>query len=493
MTFVLDKKQGVQKQIMAYFREKILTGALEQGERLPTVRTLAGHLSVSPLTVTRAYKKLEVEGLIKTVQGSGTFVKSRGESEQISHDDGLENFDWMLSVGDNLRRTQFASEFSVESLSKGYNMFTSLFRGEDYPYERISELLQKVVREDHELLFRYSPVNGDHLTRKTIASYLREKGLIKVKAGDIIVTSGSQQALNIIARTFVSANDVVLMETPTFPGAIDSFQNQGCDIRSIPLEKEGMNIEILEGMVKKLKPKLIYLTPNLNNPTGILTSIEKRRMILDIARKNNTIIIEDDPWCELVSQSGAPALLKALDTDGHVIFVKGFSKLIGPGFRVGAIYAQGTILNRLTTAKANADLGSPLLTQRLLAEVISSGLLRETAAKLQKVSQERLDIAERALRKHAPEYLKWIRPDGGMNLWFILPRHLNADVFLKTYCHPNNLSFLSGRLCYPNEPEYNTCRVSDSALKTSEVESAIRLFCDLLRSYCKDDEGDQKK
>lgn len=483
MKIILNRNQGIQAQIAGYFREEILTRALKMGSKLPTVRVLSEELSVSPLTVSRAYKKLEREGLIETVQGSGTYVCLERETDNGDMRNSFGSFDWMLSIEDNLRRTQFISAFSVENLSKGYNMFTSLFRSADYPYEKIKALLESIVANDHELLFKYSPVNGDHLTRKIIASYLNGLGLDEAKSSDIIMTSGSQQALNIIARTFINENDSVLVETPTFPGAIDAFQNQGCVIHSIPLEKDGINIDLLEEMVNKHKPKILYLTPNLNNPTGVITSNIKKQEILEIAKANNMMIIEDDPWCELIPDGHANRLMKSYDEDGHVIFVKGFSKIIGPGFRVGAIYAQGTILNRLTTAKANADLGSPLMNQRLLSEIIASGLLNKSVEALRRVSLERLSIVEKTLAKHAPDYLKWIRPDGGINLWMILPSGFKVDRLLEGYCHPNDLTFLSGRLCYPNEPDYNTFRLSYSALKTADVEPAIKLLCEMVRAY----------
>lgn len=486
MKIKLDRKKGIQKQIVSFYREQILTNSLEAESKLPTVRALGTELSVAPLTVTRAYKKLGQAGLVSIVQGSGTYVKRSSMAKSEHKDKGVRAYDWMLSIDDNLQRTQFATEFSTEHLSRGYNMFTSLLRGEDYPLEAIKKLLKKVVVDDPELLFKYSPVNGDHLTRRTIASYLKEIGHLEAKGSEIIVTSGSQQALDLIARTFVKAEDTVLMETPTFPGAIDTFLNQGCDIHAIPIEAGGINIDYLEEMIRKYSPKMLYLTPNINNPTGVITPNEKREMIVQICKTNNIMVIEDDPWSEFIEDKHAINLLKSYDEDGHVILVKGFSKLIGPGFRIGAIYTHGSILNRLITAKSSADLGSPLLTQRLLSEIISSGLLKETIRELKGLINEKLKCTVKALIHYGPGYLEWLHPDNGINIWVSLPEHLNADVFLKEYCHPNNLSFLTGRLCYPDEAVYNRCRMSFAALKITEIDEAIKLFCRLLEDYYSD-------
>jgi DNA-binding transcriptional MocR family regulator len=485
----LDRNKSIQNQILSYFREKIFSGHFAPGEKLPTVRQLSYALSVSPLTINRAYKKLQNEGLIVINQGSGTYVRILSKSPNTATKCIKTNYDWMLSVDDNLRRTQFANEFSVENTSRGYNMFTSLLKGNDYPYEDIKKLLIKIVECDPDVLFKYSPVSGDMSTRKAVASYLRRYGNLDAKSTDIIMTSGSQQALNMIARTFVSSSDTVLMETPTFPGAIDAFQNQGCNILSVPLENDGINLDILEKLVAKHKPKLIYLTPDINNPTGIVTSNDKREIIIDIARTNQMIIIEDDPWGEYTFDPVNYTLIKHLDYSGHVIYIKGFSKLVGPGFRMGAIYANGTILNRLITAKANSDLGSPLLTQRLLSEILSSGLLEAHLPKIRTIIKNKLLIATRSLSKNAPDYLSWSVPDGGINLWLSLPSHLNTDTFLKEYCHPNDLTFLSGRLCYPNEPEYSMCRLSYSSLTMDEIDRSIKLFCNLLGQYYNDFEN----
>jgi DNA-binding transcriptional MocR family regulator len=156
---------------------------------------------------------------------------------------------------------------------------------------------------------------------------------------------------------------------------------------------------------------------------------------------------------------------------------------------MGAIYANGTILNRLITAKANSDLGSPLLTQRLLSEILSSGLLEAHLPKIRTIIKNKLLIATRSLSKNAPDYLSWSVPDGGINLWLSLPSHLNTDTFLKEYCHPNDLTFLSGRLCYPNEPEYSMCRLSYSSLTMDEIDRSIKLFCNLLGQYYNDFEN----
>ncbi|MDK2866986.1 MAG: hypothetical protein PWP38_1301, partial [Clostridiales bacterium] len=475
-----------QNEIVAYYRERILSEQFEQGEKLPTVRSLASALSVSPLTVTRAYNKLADEQLVRIVQGSGTFVMTSPVHEHVNRDSQANRYDWMLTIDDNLRRTQFAAAFSVEHLTKGYNMFTSLMYWEEYPYRQIRQLLDKIVEEHPEILFQYSPVSGDTIAKRAVADYLQHRGNFKVRGAEVMITSGSQQALNIIARTFIKPGDTVLMETPTFPGAIDAFQNQGCTICSIPMEADGIDITLLEQAVEKHRPKLLYLTPNLNNPTGIVTSDTKREMILDVAKNAQMLIVEDDPWSELIDRRQPFKLLKAYDPDGHVILVKGFSKLVGPGFRVGAVIAQGTVLNRLITAKANADLGSPLLTQRLLAEIVATGLLEQTAEKLKVTIKEKQALLMKTLQSDAPEYLKWQMPDGGVNLWLTLPAYLNTDTFLKAYCHPNNLTMLTGRLCYPNEPMYNQCRMSFSALKKNEIEPAVKLFCQLLKNYHSD-------
>jgi|LGOV01.1.fsa_nt_gb DNA-binding transcriptional MocR family regulator len=482
----INRKYNIQNQIVSYFREEILSKKIADGTKLPTVRLLSQELSVSPLTVTRAYKKLESEGLVNVLQGSGTFANLLQSDVTCNEFENSQNYDWMLLIDDNLKRTQFANEFSIEQLSRGYNMFTSVLNSNDYPYEDVKKLLAKVVKDDPVMLFKYSPVCGDDYTRKIVSSYLRKYGDLNVRASNLIMTSGSQQALHMIARTFVKYDDIVLMETPTFPGAIDAFQNQGCKIISVPIEQDGINIEYFEMLVKKHKPKLLYITPNISNPSGIITSNEKRKHILEIANQNQLLIIEDDPWGEFAFDSNKFKLLKSFDLNGNVILVKGFSKLIGPGLRMGAIYANGTIFNRLITAKANSDLGSPLLTQRLLSEIIVSGVLSNFQKEMQILIDKKLTMLMQSLKKYAPKYLKWITPDGGINIWLELPANLNTDTFLKEYCHPNDITFLSGRLCYPNEPLYNMCRLSFASLELNEIDHVIQLFCKLLKEYYTD-------
>ena len=470
----IDRNLNIQNQIISYFRDEILSKKIKDKEKLPTVRSMAKELSVSPLTITRAYKKLESEGLIVIAQGSGTYVNIPQHDKKKSDEATVQKHDWMLLIDDNLRRTQFANEFSIEQLSRGYNMFTSVLHTSDYPCEDMKRIISGVVENNPGILFKYSPVCGDNHTRRIVAKYLRSYGDFDAKATNLIMTSGSQQALHMISRTFINNEDIVLMETPTFPGAIDSFQNQGCKILSVPVEKDGINIEYFEMLVEKHKPKLFYITPNISNPTGIITSNDKRESIIEIASKHHMLIVEDDPWGEFAYDSNKFRLLKSFDYKGNVILVKGFSKLVGPGLRMGAIYAEGTVFNRLITAKANSDLGSPLLTQRIFSEMIESGVFEKFQKNIQPLIEKKYNKMMESLIEYAPKYLKWIKPDGGINIWLELPENLNADTFLTEYCHPNDITFLTGRLCYPNEPLYNVCRLCYTALEVNYIEKVMK-------------------
>lgn len=222
-----------------------------------------------------------------------------------------------------------------------------------------------MLSENPKVLSQYGEIQGDKALRQARVEYLQRMDLT-TSPDNILVTSGSQQGIDLIARTFVGPGDVVVMEAPTYPGAIDVFRGRGATILTVPVDSDGMRVDLLQHLCDKYKPKIIYTVPPFHNPTGAVMTTKRRRQVLEIASSTQCIVIEDDPCSEIYFERKPPASMKSMDQDGHVIYLKGLSKILAPGCRIGILAASGSIFKRLIAAKANTDLESPLLTQKAI-------------------------------------------------------------------------------------------------------------------------------
>ena len=369
---------SLSRQIYQSIADRIASGLIEKGTRLPSVRSLSKTLKVSLVTVVKAYSLLEKDNLIVTIQGKGTYVQSEDMINKKNPDNDSTSLDWQLSITDHLPRAQFWRQNINLTTKSQVQMSSAHVHSSLLPEHHISKHLSSFILKNPSVIFEYGPVQGDLELRTSIANYLKIKG-VSLSKEEIIITNGSQQAINLVARTFIGAGDIVIMEAPTYTAAIDVFRWQGATILSVPVDKDGMRIDLLLKICDSYSPKLIYTIPTYHNPTGTVMSMEKRRKeLIDIARNFNCLIVEDDPWSEITFERNSLPSIKSMDTSGHVIYIKGFSKFLSPGCRIGTLAASGSILNRLIAAKANSDLGSPLLTQKALLPFVQYDLWKNT-------------------------------------------------------------------------------------------------------------------
>jgi 2-aminoadipate transaminase len=225
-----------------------------------------------------------------------------------------------------------------------------------------------------EIMFLHSPVSGNNELKKEIKKLMLNRE-VRVLTSNIMVTSGSQQGLDLIARTFVNSNDVILVEEPTFFGAIQLFQTLGAKVVGVPIDEDGIRVDVLEYLVNKLKPKFIYSIPNFQNPTGITMSLKRRYELMKVVEKYGIPIIEDDPYGEIRYEGEELPSLKALDKNGYVIYLSTFSKVISLGLRVGWIVAPERVINKLSLIKQLTDLHVNTLSQHMICEFLRQGYL----------------------------------------------------------------------------------------------------------------------
>ncbi|WHY98537.1 PLP-dependent aminotransferase family protein [Peribacillus simplex] len=464
------------KQIYLCIIDHIRSGLLQEGEQLPSVRDLSKQLGVSLVTIVKAYKKLEEENFVKSVQGKGTFVNSETQG-RVDTQQNMLSFNWQLSVQDYLPRSQFAQfHFVPEKI----HLSSSMIDPGLLPNRYLEREINQVISENPKLLSQYGSIQGDEQLRFAMHEYL--KGLeVPTSPENILVTSGSQQGIDLVARTFVGPGDVVVMEAPTYPGAIDVFRGRGATILTVPVDNDGMRVDILQNLCDKYKPKVIYTIPTFHNPTGAVMTLKRRRQILNIAQSIQSIIIEDDPNSEIYFDKKPPVSIKSLDQYGHVIYLKGLSKTLAPGCRIGILAASGSIFKRLLAAKSNIDLGSPLLTQKVILPFIKSRMMKDHTKKLRTALKVRRDLVLDLLSKNAPSEISWIIPKGGLNLWITLPSWIDSNHLL-VKAKKQELTFLPGSACYAVEHENHHLRLSYSYMNEKLLHQGITILCEILQS-----------
>lgn len=480
MAITLDRTstEPLHLQIKRALADRIRSGLLAEGEKLPSVRDLAAQLSVSPVTVVQAYAALEAAGLVDREQGRGVFVRNRSRPASPATPPGQAGgFEWQRDVADYVPRALSWHIFPGNRPTAAIPMQIASVGADLMPVQELVTDLRHVVSSNPALLGTYSPVAGEPSLREAIAAHLRAAA-IPATAAEVLITQGSQQGIDLAARTFVGPGDAVAMESPTYPPAIDVFKARGARIYPIPTDAEGMQVERLEEIPNL---RMVYLVPAFQNPTGALLSRRRGRELLALARERSFLILEDDPWREIAFSATPPPPLKSQDPDGHVIYVKSYSKLLSVGIRIGALHASGSFFQRLLAAKSIADQGTALLPQMAVQPFVGSPRMARHLRRMVPLLAQRREAVLTALESHAPRGVHWNRPAGGLSLWVTLPKGFNAETIL-TQALERGLLFAPGTGFYPGEPALNQLRLTFGSAAPSELQRGVAILCDLLRA-----------
>ncbi|WP_339311081.1 PLP-dependent aminotransferase family protein [Paenibacillus sp. FSL M7-0896] len=464
--------KSLPRQISETIAQRITSGLLQPGTRLPSVRGLSSSLKVSQVTVSKAYADLEQRGHILCSQGKGCYVAERERSRQ-----GVEAR-WQNGYDDYLPRAQLWRNFDYSEVD--YPFHLASIHSSLLPLGPIGTTMAALVKEQPELMATYGNFQGDPELREVMRRHLQSRG-IQLGAGDLMITSGAQQGIDLVARTFVGPGDTVYLEAPSYTGAIDVFAGRGAEMIFVPMDGEGMRVDRLTAMCDRRPPKLIYTNPTFQNPSGVTMSMPRRQRLLELARSYRCLIVEDDPFSDLYFHQPPPASIKSLDTAGHVVYMKSFSKVLAPGCRIACVAAEGNILSRLIAAKSASDLGSPLLTQRAVLPFIERQY-DEYAAKLRSALRVRQEAAARLLKQNAPAGVTWQLPGGGLNLWLQLPESPGIEQ-LHALAEQEGISFLPGDVCYAGDIPSRHIRLSYSQLTQEGMERGLRRFLLLLERH----------
>ncbi|MCP5100131.1 MAG: PLP-dependent aminotransferase family protein, partial [Chloroflexi bacterium] len=418
-----DGPMPLYEQIKSFLAQQIRAGTLAPEARLPASRHLADSLGVSRMTVINAYAELEAEGLVYSMHGSGTFVAAPIEmlGNGRSHPPTDQWPIWQENLAQNaLVRLKEPYETAIDKANHpSMIQFTSGMGTTDiFSTEGFRKTLQAVLRRDGAKAMGYGDTEhgGYEPLRTTIAHILGSEG-IPARPDDVLITSGSQQAIAVVARLLLRPGDTILVENPTYEGGLDLFRGLGARLVGIPMDDEGMRMDMLEEALRTARPCMIYTIPTFHNPTGISMSTRRRQELVTLAHHYNVPIVEDDFAGELRYEGHTQPALKALDRHHNVIYVNTFSKALVPGLRIGYLVASGPVFEQLIIHKRNEDRSSSDLMQRALDAYITVGKYQAHLRKVGRTYRKRRNAMLNALHKYMPPGVTWIKPFGGLFLW----------------------------------------------------------------------------
>lgn len=471
-------------QISNGIRDLILSGMLPAGYRLPPERKLAEELQVNRSTVLNAYRELKANGLVDSHVGRGTEV-SHGQFTDYGGDERVEEakvpvihpMPWEQLFSESTLRMQ---DTTVRDLLRMAGREDMILFAAGVTVPGIDSLdalarIQTDVLENHgHNAVHHQPSEGFYPLRESVGQLMKKRE-ITASAEDTMILSGSQQGLDLIARAFIDPGDTVFVEEPTFFSAIHIFKAAGARIIGLPIDKDGMRTDILDMLLKRFKPKLIYTIPDFQNPSCAVMSLERRKELLSLAHRNQIIILEDDPYGLLRYEGRALPALKALDGYGNVLYLSTFSKLLFPGFRVGWVSAPKEVIHRLTIMKQMADLHTSSLPQLILDHFLREGLIDRHLEKANGENCRRRDILLEQLEASDLDAMSWNEPQGGLYLWCRLPDGMQQTRLLARAVE-NGVSFVPGNTFYPGNPTGNYIRLNFTYPNPSQIKEGVRRF-----------------
>ncbi len=305
---------------------------------------------------------------------------------------------------------------------------------ETFPAAELGSIAAEVLEHHAGEALQYGLTQGYLPLVEHVLTYLEGRGMVGLKPENVLIASGSQQALDLVARVFIDPGDTALVESPGYVGATGAFTNAGARLVGVPMLEDGPDLERLESLLRRESPKFFYLTPNFSNPSGVLTTLEKRRAVYELARRHDLWIVEDDAYGEIYfSDCSASDVvpLKAADPDGRVVYLNTFSKTIAPGLRLAAMVGPPEFISVVEMAKQTGDMFTGTLAQSLAAELFRRGFFQERLPRLRAFYQARRDAMVAALKRHLPEG-RWNSPRGGFFIWLELPEGLDAEELLES-------------------------------------------------------------
>lgn len=431
---VARKNHPLFRQIYDYILNRMERGEWKAHDKLPSIRLLAEETNVHRLTVFKAYRRLIEDGKVYVKDKSGYYVSEDSvffESEDESA--GVSSYAVSNTLSD-IHRIPAKYQFSQALIDP--NLLPNLY---------LSDYVKKVFDLYPKLMGTYASVQGDEELRELLSEQFRKHHRLQLSSEEVLITSGAQQAIHLIAQIMLGPMDTVLIERPTYSVAMDIFRRQGARLVPVLITPEGYNLDEVEELMRTHKPRMFYMNPTHHNPTGYTVPTWQRKLLVELAERYRCLLVEDDPFRDIYFDNPPPLPLFTYDTEGWVIYISSFSKYIAPGLRICAVACRYPFMEQLIKAKSLLDNGSPQLNQKIFLHYYTSPRLQLHLAKLRIALQIQKEIMEEQL---AIAGWEWTAPQGGLNLWVKLPKEISAvELFKKSREH--SITFVPGEICDP--------------------------------------------
>ncbi len=352
-----------------------------------------------------------------------------------------------------------------------------------FPPDSYAGLMNAVAAESCARALQYGPTEGLTLVKRCIVRVMRAEG-IEIDADELLVTTGGQQVIDLVCKTLLDPDDVVVTEAPTYPGAVPTFCAYQADVVQVTMDREGMRVHELEQTLDELeasgrRPKFIYTVPNFHNPAGVTMSLERRHELVRIAAERELLILEDNPY-GLLRYEGTPLpTLRSLDEE-FVIYASTFSKILSPGVRLGWAAAPAPILAKMNIGKQASDLCSSSISQYFVSAYFDSGPWQDYVRSLIEIYRRRRDVMLDALAEHFPREAQWTHPEGGLFIWATLPDYIDTTDLLARALE-EHVAFVPGRAAFVDGRGGSSMRLNFSGVNEDEIREGVRRIGEVVR------------
>lgn len=430
----VEQSQPLFRQVYEHVLNRIVRGEWKSHDKLPSIRLLAEEMNVHRLTVFKAYRRLTENGKVYVKDKSGYYVSANSILS-----DEVENG---AVVSSYLQSNQLSD---IQRIPAKFQFSQALIDPNLLPNVYLSDYVKKVFDLYPKVMGTYATVQGDDELRDSLSQHFKVHHRLQLSPEELLITSGAQQAINLIANMMLGPMDTVLVERPTYSPAMDIFRRQGARLISVQITPDGYDLDEVENQMRTYKPRMFYMNPTHHNPTGYTVPVTQRKMLVELAERYRCLLIEDDPFREMYFNEEPPLPLFAYDTEGWVIYISSFSKYIAPGLRICAVACRYPFMEQLIKAKSLADNGTPQLNQKIFLHYYTSPRLQRHIEKLRSALQFHKEIMEEELAKAGWE---WTSPQGGLSLWVKVPDDISVDELIRKSIE-QSITFVPGEIFDP--------------------------------------------
>jgi 2-aminoadipate transaminase len=476
-------ERSLTAQIADVFVAAIEAGELEPGAQLPPTRELADLAGVNHLTAARAYRRLAEMGLVSGRVGRGTFVRRTAPDATEALAEGSDGTAWQLYAMPDEVETHSDRIVGEMLRQPGREGLIPLMIGHPsnalFPVERFGRILDEVIADEGPRIHQYGEAEGARELREQIAALGRDQGFAS-SADEIITTTGAAHAMTLAARAVLRPGDSAAVESPTFPGSLNAIRAAGASLVPVPVDDEGLDVEALEQLLRRRQIKLLTLQPRLHNPTGRDLSPERRRRLVELARRDGFFIVEDGVYADLRFDGEAPAPLRS-EAPEHTIYVSSLSKTTSAGLRVGWAVASGPVLERILAEKRSAILNTPSATELAVARFLAEGGYPEQIERATGFYRERYEALWQAVEEHLGGVATVRRPLGGGHLWLTLSERIDErDLYEEAV--RQGVSFLPGGAMMAERPRRAHARLSYGYVDPPELREGVKRLASAVRA-----------